>query len=639
MARTVKVRRGDPRAHGWAGRTLAIDGGSSARSPATRSGASRASPGVVELRGRRGGGRAGLGGGLWGGGGRRHRAPTRCRARRRSRRRGRHHGTRSRGGGACDAHGPGGGHRDDGRWALPGPACRSDPVRAACALRAVRAGRPVRGGPSALGAAGLPRRGSGQDAFRRDHVVVGDGRRGSGVGRRAHVRADQPAERRGDDDHGHWQPSTHCSEHAEGLRAPKRMHPSRRAGGALDRSLKRVYLPIRPRCVTRTSMTTPARSRRSNLGNRTTRRPLRTNRTTRRTGHGRPMQATSTRAPRFAWPLRICTRTAPFWITPRRRTIGNGLSNSALRARDTDAGCVTENGATPAVPVSVPVSVGVGVGVAGSATWTVSKAVEDTPRSSVALRATRWLPGWRNTRAAVSPTPSSKRPSPLRSQRSCWMVPSESVDADVNRTASPARGAAGLNENAATGGALATTTTCPVATDVAPRSSVTWRPTATLPADVYVHCWVAAVLSSNAPSPSRSHACAAICPSASVDVDAKVTAAPARTVGGSIVNDATGATSGSVTVTVSVCSTVSPPAVTLRVTWRGPVAPNVAVVAMTSFAPTRESPPLKLHWRVSGSLSGSLDVDVNVTSSPGRGLAGLTVNEAVGGAAAASDGV
>ena len=103
-------------------------------------------------------------------------------------------------------------------------------------------------------------------------------------------------------------------------------HRSRRDGAKPRRTVKRVYLPTKPRLVTKIRTTVPDRMRRSN--NRSLTRDVLVTRVYRVLGQepARPRHVTWIRDPLGACTVKSATRTLLLKIRPRRRTTGNGLS-------------------------------------------------------------------------------------------------------------------------------------------------------------------------------------------------------------------------------------------------------------------------------------------------------------------------
>jgi len=114
---------------------------------------------------------------------------------------------------------------------------------------------------------------------------------------------------------------------------------------------KRVYLPVRPGAVTRISTTAPAPRLRSSRRTRSGRRADLTSMRICRRGQPMPRQWIDTRAPRAVWIVNRFKRTPHLKITPRMRTIGNGLMSGARVVRGGGEG--REGG--PARPLTVTV--------------------------------------------------------------------------------------------------------------------------------------------------------------------------------------------------------------------------------------------------------------------------------------------
>ena len=111
-------------------------------------------------------------------------------------------------------------------------------------------------------------------------------------------------------------------------------HRSSRDGARPRRIVKRVYLPTKPRLVTKIRTTVPDRMRRSNKRSLT--RDVLVNRVYRVLGHelARPRHVTVIRDRLGACTVKSVTRTLVLKILPRRRTTGNGLSCGSVRLDD-----------------------------------------------------------------------------------------------------------------------------------------------------------------------------------------------------------------------------------------------------------------------------------------------------------------
>src|SRR4051812_4495428 len=191
--------------------------------------------------------------------------------------------------------------------------------------------------------------------------------------------------------------------------------------------------------------------------------------------------------------------------------------------------------------------------------------------------------------------------------------PSGSLELDVNVTGSPGLGGAGATPNAAVGARLLIVTECETVA-VPPSSSVTLSATVKVPGEANERDAVFPVPSSNLPSLFVSHACDAIVPSGSLEVDVSVTFWPGEVGFGEISKAAVGARF----VTVTVCCSVELSPLS-SVTF----SPTVYVPA---FANEREAlaPVASSYWpSLSRSHacdaivpSGSLDEEVNVTVEP-----------------------
>src|SRR3954467_3843222 len=226
-----------------------------------------------------------------------------------------------------------------------------------------------------------------------------------------------------------------------------------------------AYLPIRPGAVTKISMTAPVRSRRSRLRTRTELFPDATRSTTDFfLGHPPPWQITLTRAPVGALIDSRLRRADPRRITPRMRTMGNGLSIGSLAL---DAAPVGEPpaAAAPDCPPDDPV------------TSIVRKAIVATPALSVARTDTTREPEMPKLFVTTAPVPSSNCPSPSRSQSIAATVPSGSDAVAVKVTGAPTAGVAGLADRLTTGGLSCCTDTNPTASLKLPAGSLTLTPT------------------------------------------------------------------------------------------------------------------------------------------------------------------
>src|SRR3954451_17006333 len=173
------------------------------------------------------------------------------------------------------------------------------------------------------------------------------------------------------------------------------------------------------------------------------------------------------------------------------------------------------------------------------ATVTVCDTLFVAPSSSVTCRRTVYVPALANVFETLAVVPSSNAPSLSRSQACDAMKPSGSTEVEVNATESAVVGDAGVEPKAAVGARFETVTVFDTAF-VPPSLSVTCKRTVYVPDLATVLDAVLDVPSSKAPSLSRSHACDAIVPSGSVEVELKLTAEPLTGAAGVTVNEATG---------------------------------------------------------------------------------------------------
>ena len=133
-------------------------------------------------------------------------------------------------------------------------------------------------------------------------------------------------------DAGGGQPSGHCAGHRSARMEPGGRQRSRRAGALPARITKRVYLPIRVRPITKTSITAPELTLRSRPRRRTACDADRTCRFRRRALQPGPWQRARTIAPFGARTDSTWMRAIAPTMRPRIRTTGNGLMSSGAIA-------------------------------------------------------------------------------------------------------------------------------------------------------------------------------------------------------------------------------------------------------------------------------------------------------------------
>src|SRR3954447_18814404 len=358
-----------------------------------------------------------------------------------------------------------------------------------------------------------------------------------------------------------------------------------------------AYLPIRRGAVTKISMTAPVRSRRSRLRTRTELLPDATRSTTDFfLGHPPPRQITLILALVGALIDSRLRRADPRRITPRMRTMGNGLSIGSLAL---DAAPVGEPAAAaPDCPSDDPV------------TSIVRKAIVATPALSVARTDTTREPDMPKLFVTTAPVTSSNCPSPSRSQSIAATVPSGSDAVAVKVTGAPTAGVAGLADRLTTGGLSCCTDTTPTASLKLPAGSVTLTPTRNVPADAKVRVWIAPVASPYFLSPLRSQEYLRGSPLGSVDPLAlRVTGVFVPTGFGVIVRAATG---GPFTTIGTVTALLPAGLATVSVTCAGGVR-----AGMTCAGGVRPAnvPPGNVHCQLVGS---PVEVSVNWTVPPAR---------------------
>ena len=189
------------------------------------------------------------------------------------------------------------------------------------------------------------------------------------------------------------------------------------------RTVKRVYLPMRPAWVTRTSSTAPPRSVCSNLRKRTSA-------ALRATG---PSDAT--------FVCRFLGQPAPRHATSMRAVFGALISSTRSRAPDevNDPAIRT----TGKGLISAGRTTGAGV-IGRQASRMMASATVDAPLALVARRSTRWGPAVANETVAVGPVASANLPSSLRSHARLVIGPLGSLEVENRVIVSPVSGELGV---------------------------------------------------------------------------------------------------------------------------------------------------------------------------------------------------